>query len=127
MRTVPFLLTLGFPLVLGGCGLLKLPVRMAGAVVEGTASAGKTIGKSAAKPFAKTPEEKAAAAKKKAEEEQQKLREKRAELREDSDRHAADQRKAAAVETPEVPPVPEAYLDLPADPNALPPPPPEGY
>ena len=77
-------------------------------------------------------EEKAEAAKKKAEEEQKKLEEKRAKLREDTDRYAADQKKAGTetpVESqpvPEVPPVPEDYLDIPADPNALPTPP-KGY
>jgi hypothetical protein len=132
-RPVFYLLAAGIPLALGSCGLLRLPVRAVGAVVEGTAYAGKTIGKSAAKPFAKTPEEKAEAARKKAEEEQEKLEEKRAKLREDTDRHAADRNKSGTetpVETlpvPDVPPVPEDYLDIPADPNALPPPPPEGY
>lgn len=133
LRPVLLLLTAGIPLVLGSCGLIKLPFRVAGAVVEGTATAGKVIGRSAAKPFAKTPEEKAEAAKKKAEEEQKKLEEKRSKLREDTNRYAADQKKAGTetpVESqpvPEVPPVPEDYLDIPADPNALPPPPPEGY
>jgi hypothetical protein len=131
-RPVLFLLIAGIPVVMSSCGLIKLPFRVAGAVVEGTAYAGKTMGKAAAKPFAKTPEEKAEAAKKKAEEEQKKLDEKRAKLREESDRYAADRNKAGTetpVETlpvPDVPPVPEDYLDIPADPNALPPPP-EGY
>ena len=131
-RPVLFLLTAGIPLALSSCGLLRLPVRAVGAVVEGTAYAGKTIGKSAAKPFAKTPEEKAAAARKKAEEDKKKREEKRAKRREDTDRHDADLKKAGSetpVESqpvPDVPPVPEDYLDIPADPNALPPPP-EGY
>lgn len=132
LRLVLSILASGIPLALGSCGLIKLPFRVAGAVVEGTASAGKVIGKSAAKPFAKTPEEKAEAAREKAEEDKKKLEEKRAKLREDTDRHAADVKKAGTetpVESqpvPEVPPVPEDYLDIPADPNALPPPP-DGY
>ena len=132
LRPALYLLAAAIPLALGSCGLLRLPVRAVGAVVEGTAYAGKSIGKSAAKPFAKTPEEKAEAAKKKAEEDKKKLEEKRAKLREGTDRHAADQKKAGAetpvesLPVPDVPPVPEDYLDIPADPNALPPPP-EGY
>jgi hypothetical protein len=132
LRPFLFLLTAGIPLALGSCGLLRLPVRAVGAVVEGGAYAGKTIGRSAAKPFAKTPEEKAEAARKKAEQEQEKLDEKRAKLREDTDRYAADRNKAGtetpveSLPVPDVPPVPEDYLDIPADPNALPPPP-EGY
>ena len=132
LRPALYLLAATIPLALGSCGLLRLPVRAVGAVVEGGAYAGKAIGKSAAKPFAKTPEEKAEAAKKKAEEDKKKLEEKRAKLREGTDRHAADQKKAGAetpvesLPVPDVPPVPEDYLDIPADPNALPPPP-EGY
>ncbi len=132
LRPALFLLAAGIPLALASCGLLRLPIRAVGAVAEGTAYAGKAIGKSAAKPFAKTPEEKAEAAKKKAEEDKKKLEEKRTNLREGTDRHAEGQKKAGAetpVETlpvPDVPPVPEDYLDIPADPNALPPPP-EGY
>ncbi len=132
LRPVLFLLAAGIPLALVSCGLLKLPFRVAGAVVEGTAEAGKMMGSAAAKPFAKTPEEKAEAAKKKAEEDKKKLEEKRTNLREGTNRHAEGQKKAGSetpVETlpvPDVPPVPEDYLDIPADPNALPPPP-EGY
>lgn len=128
-RPALFLLAAAIPLALGSCGLLKLPFRVAGAVVEGTAEAGKMMGSAAAKPFAKTPEEKAEAAKKKAEEDKKKLEEKRTNLREGTDRHAESQKKTGTetpVETlpvPDVPPVPEDYLDIPADPNALPPPP----
>ena len=132
LRPALFLLAAGIPLALGSCGLIKLPFRVAGAVVEGTAEAGKMMGSAAAKPFAKTPEEKAEAAKKKAEEDKKKLEEKRTNLREGTDRRAEDQKKAGAetpVESqpvPEVPTAPEDYLDIPADPNALPPPP-KGY
>jgi hypothetical protein len=131
MRTRPalFLLAAALPLILPSCGLFRLPVRAVGAVVEGGAYAGKTIGKSAAKPFAKTPEEKAEAAAKQAAEDQKKLDEKRAKLREDTDRHAADQRKAGAetpvesLPVPEVPPLPGESPGIPAGPDELPPPP----
>ena len=132
LRPALFLLAAAIPLALGSCGLIKLPFRVAGAVVEGTAEAGKMMGSAAAKPFAKTPEEKAEAAKKKAEEDKKKLEEKRSKLSEGTDRHAEGQKKAGAetpvesLPVPDVPPVPEDYLDIPADPNALPPPP-EGY
>jgi hypothetical protein len=135
MRSRPalFLLSAGIPLALGSCGLLRLPVRVAGAVVEGTASAGKTIGRSAAKPFARTPEEKAAAAKEKAEKDDKKREENEAKVRAQTDRHSAATRQenpAAPAEIPAAPvnePLPDDSLPLPYDnPDALPPPP-EGY
>jgi hypothetical protein len=130
-RHVLFLLSAGLPFGLGSCGLLRLPVRVAGSVVEGTAEAGRMMGSAAARPFTRTPEEKAAAAKKKAAEDEEKLQEKRAKLREGTDRHAADRQKAASElelpaegsPDPANPPVPDDYLDIPADPDALPPPP----
>lgn len=129
LRPASFLLAAGLPLVLTSCGLLRLPVRAVGAVVEGGAYAGKTIGKSAAKPFSKTPEEKAEAAKKEAAEEQKKLDEKRAKLRGDTDRYAADRQKAG-VETPveslpvpDVPPLPGVSPGNPDGADYLPPPP----
>lgn len=129
-RPVLLVLAAGVPLALGSCGLFRLPVRAVGAVVEGGAYAGKTIGKSAAKPFAKTPEEKEEAAKKKAAEDQKKLDEKRAKLREDTDRHAAAQKNANAAPpdpaNPGLVPDPAAIPDLPAAPDTLPPLP-EGY
>lgn len=131
MRSRPALclLAAGLPFVLPSCGLFRLPVRAVGAVVEGGAYAGKTIGKSAAKPFAKTPEEKAEAARKEAAEEQKKLEEKRAKLRADTDRYAADQQKSGtetpveSLPVPEVPPLPGESPGSPARLEDLPPPP----
>ena len=129
LRPASFLLAAVLPLALSSCGLFRLPVRAVGAVVEGGAYAGKTIGKSAAKPFAKTPEEKAEAARKEAAEEQKKLEEKRAKLRGDTDRYAADRQKAGAetpvesLPVPDVPPLPGESPGNPAGPDYLPPPP----
>lgn len=133
LRPALFLLSAGIPLALSSCGLLRLPVRVAGAVVEGTANAGKTIGRSAAKPFARTPEEKAAAAKEKAEKDEEKRKVNEAKVRAETDRHSAATRQenpAAPAEIPAAPvnePLPDNSLPLPYDnPDALPPPP-EGY
>jgi len=53
-------------LSLASCGLIKLPFRVAGAVVEGTAHVGKKAYDASADAFSKSDEEKAADAEKKA-------------------------------------------------------------
>ena len=117
---------------LSSCGLVRLPFRVAGAVVEGTAEAGKMMGNAAAKPFAKTPEEKAAAAKAKAEEDEKKRKEKEAGLKAETDQHSAATRKANESAPAGIPAGPDEvpaddYLPLPPeDPDNLPPLP-EGY
>jgi hypothetical protein len=131
-RPVFIPLATGILLSLSSCGLVRLPFRVAGAVVEGTAEAGKMMGKAAAKPFAKTPEEKAEAAKAKAEEDEKKRKEKKAGLKAETDQHSEATRKANEAGPAGIPAGPDEvpaddYIPLPPeDPDNLPPLP-EGY
>lgn len=105
-----FLLTFLLP----SCGLVKLPFKVAGKVVEGTAEVGKMTYDSAAKPFKKTPEEKAAEKKKEAQEKARKDAEKKAKEQPAKKKDAAKPAAEALV------PAEPEYLPLPGTEDPLP-------
>ncbi|WP_193212490.1 hypothetical protein [Luteolibacter marinus] len=111
MRCPAFLL---FPPLLSSCGLIQLPFKVAGQVVEGTAEVGKMTYDSAAKPFKKTPEEKAEAEKKKAQEKARKEAEKKAK------EQPAVQKDAAKPDDDNLVPAEPEYLPLPGTDDPLP-------
>lgn len=100
--------------LLPGCGLVKLPFKAAGAVVEGTAYVGKTTTKA----FSDTPEEKAEKAKKKAEKEKKKAEEEKAKRKAEVNQHAEAVEKSKNGLPPGddfLPPVEGADAPLPDD------------
>lgn len=103
-------------LPLASCGLIKLPFKVAGAVVEGTAHVGKKAYDASADAFSKSDEEKAAAAEKKAAKQAEKEGKKDKRDKDDKDPAAKPDAKPAEAEfLPEVPaePAPAVEPELP--------------
>ncbi len=109
---------------LPSCGLVSAPFKVAGAVVDGTAY----VGKKAAAPFKKTPEEKAQAEKEKAAKE---AKEKKEAAEKAAKQGGQPQVPGTTVPQPQPapPPLPESEGQVPANdflpksPDELPPPP----
>jgi hypothetical protein len=100
-------------LPVSSCGLVKVPFKVAGAVVEGTAHVGKKAYDASADAFGDSEEEKKEKAKKKKEEAAKKQAEEKEARQKEVDAHAAATKAAADAATPP----PDDYLpDLP-DPN----------
>jgi hypothetical protein len=102
MRFRPLIILLPVTVLLPGCGLIKLPFKAVGAVVEGTAYVGKTTTKA----FSDTPEEKAEKAKEKAAKEKQKADEEKAKRKAEVNQHAD----AVEKSKNDLPPTDEGFL-----------------
>ncbi len=109
MRFGSLFLLLPVTMLLPGCGLIKLPFKAVGAVVEGTAYVGKTTTKA----FSDTPEEKAAKAKEKAAKEKKKADEEKAKRKAEVNQHAD----AVEKSNNDVPPVEGEFLPPVQDPQ----------
>jgi isoaspartyl peptidase/L-asparaginase-like protein (Ntn-hydrolase superfamily) len=105
-------LGLATALTFSSCGLIKVPFKVAGAVVEGTAHVGKKAYDASADAFGDSEEEKKEKAKKAKEEAEKKKAEDQETRKKEVEAHAAATQASEAA-----PPPPEDYLpDLP-DPN----------
>lgn len=102
------------PFLLSSCGLVQLPFKVAGKVVEGTAEVGKMTYDSAAKPFKKTPEEKAEEKKKEAQEKARKDAEKK------TKEQPSEMKDTAKPTEEEFVPVEPEFLPLPGTDQPLP-------
>ncbi|QJE95849.1 DUF6726 family protein [Luteolibacter luteus] len=113
-------LGLTFALALSSCGLVKVPFKVAGAVVEGTAHVGKKAYDASADAFGDTEEEKKAKAKKKKEEAAKKQAEEKDARKKEVDAHATATKEAAEATTPPaedfLPDLPDPNKPLPDDP-----------
>ncbi|MCW1925596.1 hypothetical protein OKA05_23765 [Luteolibacter arcticus] len=111
------LLATGLP----SCGLVKLPFRVAGAVVEGTADVGKAGYKASKKAFGKTDEEKAKEKKEKAEKAKQEADEEKTKRAGEINRHSDGTKQLQQPQTPPpstgdtLPPLPPDSAPLPQD------------
>lgn len=109
-----------FAAALPSCGLIKLPFRVAGAVVEGTADVGKAGYNASKKAFGKSDEEKAKEKKDKAEKAKREAEEEKAKRATEINRHAEgtkqQQQPAPATSTGDtLPPLPPDGEPLPSD------------
>ena len=84
----PLLLSCLLATGLPSCGLVKLPFRVAGAAIEGTATVGKAGYNASKKAFTKSDEEKAKEKKEKAEKAKQEADEEKAKRAAESGRHS---------------------------------------
>lgn len=109
--------------ILPSCGLVKVPFKVAGAVVEGTAHVGKKAYDASADAFADSEEEKQEKAKKEKEKEAKKRAEEAEARKKEVDAHSADTKAAKEAATPPaedfLPPLPENNQPLPDD-NTVP-------
>lgn len=109
---------LTYALALSSCGLVKVPFKVAGAVVEGTAHVGKKAYDASADAFGDTEEEKKEKAKKKKEEAAKKQAEERETRKNEVDAHAAATKEATDATTPSpTPPPADDFLPELPDPN----------
>ncbi|MCW1887176.1 hypothetical protein OKA04_20725 [Luteolibacter flavescens] len=114
---LPCLLATALP----SCGLIKLPFRVAGAVVEGTADVGKAGYNASKKAFGKSEEEKAKEKKEKAEKAKKEADEEKARRAAEINRHAEGTRQLQQGQTPPtsagdtLPPIPPDAPPLPGD------------
>ena len=115
------LLATGLP----SCGLVKVPFRVAGAVVEGTANVGKAGYQASKKAFSKSDEEKAKEKKEKAEKAKKEADEEKAKRAGETGRHADATKQQQDLQQPQqtpptsagdtLPPLPPDSAPLPQD------------
>jgi hypothetical protein len=122
---MPRLSLLPFVLLMSSCGLVKLPFRVAGAVVEGTADVGKAGYNASKKAFSKSDEEKAKEKKEKEEKLKRAAEEEQAKRAAETTRHSEATKQQQQLQQPQqtpptstgdtLPPLPPDSTPLPND------------